>query len=30
MADPKGFLKITERELPGHRPVDVQIGRAHV
>lgn len=25
MADPKGFLKITERELPGHRPVDVRI-----
>ncbi|GAB2526896.1 glutamate synthase subunit beta [Nocardiopsis aegyptia] len=25
MADPKGFLKITERELPAHRPVDVRI-----
>ncbi|MFW6639851.1 glutamate synthase subunit beta [Nocardiopsis algeriensis] len=25
MADPKGFLKITERELPRHRPVDVRI-----
>ncbi|TDQ48528.1 glutamate synthase subunit beta [Actinorugispora endophytica] len=25
MADPKGFLKITERELPEHRPVDVRI-----
>ena len=25
MADPKGFLKITERELPTHRPVDVRI-----
>ncbi|MFC3998572.1 glutamate synthase subunit beta [Nocardiopsis sediminis] len=25
MGDPKGFLKITERELPAHRPVDVRI-----
>ncbi|MDA8369848.1 MAG: glutamate synthase subunit beta [Nocardiopsaceae bacterium] len=25
MADPKGFLKITERELPAHRPVGVRI-----
>ena len=25
MADPKGFLKITERELPSHRPVPVRI-----
>ncbi|QBI53954.1 glutamate synthase subunit beta [Streptomonospora litoralis] len=25
MADPKGFLKITERELPTRRPVDVRI-----
>ncbi|GAB3491728.1 glutamate synthase subunit beta [Nocardiopsis coralliicola] len=25
MADPKGFLKTTERELPAHRPVDVRI-----
>ncbi|WP_047871341.1 glutamate synthase subunit beta [Nocardiopsis sp. RV163] len=25
MADPKGFLKTTERELPKHRPVDVRI-----
>ncbi|PSK86542.1 glutamate synthase (NADPH/NADH) small chain [Murinocardiopsis flavida] len=25
MADPKGFLKITERETPRHRPVDVRI-----
>ncbi|MUL40779.1 glutamate synthase subunit beta [Streptomonospora sp. PA3] len=25
MADPKGFLKITERELPARRPVDVRI-----
>ncbi|GAB3205944.1 glutamate synthase subunit beta [Marinactinospora thermotolerans] len=25
MADPKGFLTITERELPKHRPVDVRI-----
>ncbi|WP_017607986.1 glutamate synthase subunit beta [Nocardiopsis xinjiangensis] len=25
MGDPKGFLKITDRELPQHRPVDVRI-----
>lgn len=25
MADPRGFLKITERELPASRPVDVRI-----
>ena len=25
MTDPKGFLKITERRLPAHRPVDVRI-----
>ncbi|MEY9212915.1 glutamate synthase subunit beta [Thermobifida halotolerans] len=25
MADPKGFLKITDRELPRHRPVDIRI-----
>ncbi|RCV56339.1 glutamate synthase subunit beta, partial [Marinitenerispora sediminis] len=25
MADPKGFITITERELPRHRPVDVRI-----
>lgn len=25
MADPRGFLKITERELPSYRPVDVRI-----
>ncbi|TQN31464.1 glutamate synthase (NADPH/NADH) small chain [Haloactinospora alba] len=25
MADPRGFLKITERELPARRPVDVRI-----
>ncbi|MBB4931032.1 glutamate synthase (NADPH/NADH) small chain [Lipingzhangella halophila] len=25
MADPKGFLRITERELPASRPVDVRI-----
>src|SRR5699024_10668476 len=25
MGDPKGFLKITGRELPRHRPVDVRI-----
>ncbi|GAA3727215.1 glutamate synthase (NADPH/NADH) small chain [Spinactinospora alkalitolerans] len=25
MADPKGFLKINEREVPRHRPVDVRI-----
>ena len=29
MADPKGFLKITERELPAHRPVDVRIQDWH-
>lgn len=26
MADPRGFLKYTERELPERRPVDVRIG----
>ena len=25
MADPKGFLKVTERELPKRRPVPVRI-----
>ncbi|MBN9181947.1 MAG: glutamate synthase, partial [Microbacterium sp.] len=25
MADPKGFLKVTERELPARRPVPVRI-----
>ena len=25
MADPKGFLKVTRRELPARRPVDVRI-----
>ncbi|KUP98536.1 glutamate synthase subunit beta [Thermobifida cellulosilytica] len=25
MADPKGFLKITDRELPRHRPVEIRI-----
>ncbi|HLU96831.1 MAG TPA: glutamate synthase subunit beta [Thermobifida alba] len=25
MADPKGFLKITDRELPRHRPVDIRL-----
>ncbi|MCD0450799.1 glutamate synthase subunit beta [Actinocorallia sp. API 0066] len=25
MADPKGFLKVTQRELPARRPVDVRI-----
>ena len=25
MADPKGFLKVTERELPPRRPVPVRI-----
>ncbi|GAA4945272.1 glutamate synthase subunit beta [Streptomonospora halophila] len=29
MADPKGFLKITERELPARRPVDVRIQDWH-
>ena len=26
MADPRGFMKYTERELPSRRPVDVRIG----
>ena len=26
MADPRGFMKYTERELPARRPVDVRIG----
>ena len=25
MADPRGFLTITERELPAYRPVEVRI-----
>ncbi|WP_017575504.1 glutamate synthase subunit beta [Nocardiopsis kunsanensis] len=29
MGDPKGFLKITDRELPQHRPVDVRIQDWH-
>ena len=26
MADPRGFMKYTERELPPRRPVEVRIG----